>query len=123
MQHTASLRRYGNGTTTLTGAPVSGTNEPGIDLQIPASTTNQLAAFAFTVATLTSIWIQVDQTTTLKTNSTSSPGNTITLTPLAPFFWQANSGIACPFTVDVTAFYFTTGSTITNITGNILKTA
>jgi len=121
INHIAGLSRGGNGNQTVSGAQQTGTNEPAVQVQLAASTTNQLVAVAFTVASLLSIWITVDQTTTLKTNSTSSPANTFTLSPLAPFFWQASSGISCPFSADVSAIYLTSGTTLTNVAMSLLK--
>jgi LysM repeat protein len=42
---------------------------------------------------------------TVKTNSTSAPGNTIALVANKPYYWAYDSGIAQPLAADVTTIY------------------
>jgi hypothetical protein len=78
---------------------------------LAANTTNQPVTIAFKVATLATIYVYCDatdgSTVTLKTNSTSVPGNTITFKNGEAFVWDSNMGITNPFTVDVTEWYLT----------------
>jgi hypothetical protein len=46
---------------------------------------------------------------TLKTNSTGSPQETLTIKANKPFAWNINSGVPVPFAGNVTAVYATTG--------------
>jgi hypothetical protein len=47
---------------------------------------------------------------TVKTNSSGSPDNTITLAAGVPVAWDTNSPYANPFTANVTKFYITNAS-------------
>lgn len=68
---------------------------------------------------LVAIEILSNQPCTIQTNSTSSPGNTITLAANIPLMWDSLSGLACPFTVAVTEF-FVTNTNALNLRYNIL---
>jgi len=113
--HRARVSRRGNGTQTFIATPLSGSTEICVNATLPGSTTNHAFAIPFTLASLQSIWISVDSNHTLTTNSTSSPSNTISLSPFAPLLWQANSGVSCPFTSDVSTVYLTNGVTASNV--------
>ena len=104
--HQLVLKVTGNGQPSVNGPTVSGTDEQVKLPTITAGATNVQVGLAFTIANLKSIVITTTQAVTLKTNSTSSPGNTFSLTPSGLFSWQAGSGETCPFTADVTTLYF-----------------
>jgi hypothetical protein len=93
----------------LSGSGIDvGSNEVGIDVQLAASTTNQLQAASFAAANVQSIFLVSDQNVTIKTNNATTPGNTITLVAGMPLDWSKSAGyFSNPFTVDVTAFYLT----------------
>lgn len=84
--------------------------ELNFDFTLAASTTNQQINLAFVKADLQSIFISSNQTITLKTNSTGSPQDTLTITAGDPFQWDINSGIPNPFAGSVTTAYLTNGT-------------
>ena len=93
--------------------PEFGVQEANLDFVLAASTTNQQMNLAFKIALLQSIFISSDQNITMKTNSTTTPGNTITITGGDPFL---STGAANPFAADVTTVYFTNaGATAANV--------
>lgn len=83
-----------------------GVSEFNISESYAAGATNELLTFTLTVANLQSIAMYADQNMTLKTNSTSSPGNTINLKAGSPLLWSKSNGyFANPLTTNVTALY------------------
>ena len=86
----------------------TGQNSVEINDSVPASTTNKQYTFAFTKTKLQSIVMYCTGVNlTLKTNSSGTPQDTITLTAGTPFVWLINSGITDPFAGDVTALFVT----------------
>ena len=75
------------------------------DFAVAGTTANQLLTTAWTAADADAIFISSDITLTIKTNSSGSPAETITITEDVPFFWQRDSGITNPFATNVTALY------------------
>jgi hypothetical protein len=103
--------------TTAPGATTSVTNTytdtgtAGYDNSIPATTTNQEADVGFTQTELISCFLYSTATVTLKTNSTSTPADTIVLTGGQPIIWNSSSGAACPFANNVITKMYITNST------------
>jgi hypothetical protein len=80
---------------------------------LPASASNAQFAATFAFANIKALGISCkggEAGITLKTNSTSTPGDTITIKPNAPLIWSVNDNGACPFTANVTAIYITNNS-------------
>jgi hypothetical protein len=72
---------------------------------IAANATNQLVNIAFPVTGLQSLLISATGALTLKTNSATTPANTLVLAANVPYIWtQANADV-CAITVAVTAIY------------------
>lgn len=86
---------------------VTADGEKNFDVTVNASTTDRQVDIAFEYADVKSLYLHSDVNLTLETNSGSSPTQTITLTADVPIIWYANGGYACPFTSNVTKFYFT----------------
>lgn len=82
---------------------------------VPATTTNMQFDIVITVANIKSMVLYSDQAMTLKTNSTSSPANTITLAARKQVVWNTDHAEAKPFTANVTAIY-ATNATATDAT-------
>lgn len=80
------------------------------DVVVPGNTADLLVAAAIDVSQMKSLFIHSDVDVTIETNSSSSPGNTITVKANRPVQWYVDGGIANPLTTDVTAFYITRGS-------------
>jgi hypothetical protein len=85
--------------------------ESNLDLDVPVGN-NQLTAFVLDVSQLKFLYIVAAGALTIKTNSSGSPANTITLAADVPFQWilgdnalrdTANAAI----TTDITALYIT----------------
>jgi len=72
-----------------------------------ANTTNQLTTLAITKANLQLLYMVSDTAMTVKTNSSGSPQETITLTANTPYMWFTGSGITNPLVSNVTALYVT----------------
>lgn len=85
-----------------------GTLEKRWDRSLSAGSTNILEAATIDVSEIQSYFFVADADVTLKTNSSGSPANTITLKAGVPIvFRKSNPGDASLFTTDVTAFYLT----------------
>src|SRR5438445_750236 len=78
-----------------------GTAQVGIDVPVVAGAVNALEALAITQANIVSICIFSDKGLTVKTNSSGSPQETITLTAGSQVTWTLNSAHACPFAGNV----------------------
>jgi hypothetical protein len=93
--------------------PVTVTIEDGGEVNITeplaAPVTNYLINIAVDVSELSSLLIYSDVACTIKTNSSGSPDNTITVAAGKPVVWYTGCGLACPLTVDVTKIYVTVG--------------
>ena len=96
---------------------LTGAKEVDFDFTVAGGVVNQQFSLALTKAAVQVIYIFCDQNVTIKTNSTSTPQDTITITAGNPFLWSAGSGIANPLVGDVTTAYVSNpGSTVGNLT-------
>lgn len=75
------------------------------DIAVAGTTPNQLFTTAWVAANAQAIYIESDIDLTIKTNSSGSPAQTITIKASTPFLWIKNSGVTNPFATDVTALY------------------
>ena len=100
------------GTVTSATLTFTGDSEDDLDVAVPANATNQNYAIGFTKSALQSLLITCDQAVTIKTNSSSSPQDTIALAANTPVIWYATSGATCPFSGNVTALYVTNPATV-----------
>lgn len=101
-----------SGGSTALADSVTETGNIAIDANftVPVSTTNQAEAIAWNNTNLTAIYIKSNTTLTLKTNSSSSPQDTLTITGGVPFIWYATSGITNPFAGNVTNTFWSNSS-------------
>jgi len=105
------------------GVVLTASEEVNFDFQVAASTSNQPFNLAFTKVDLQSIFILSDQTVTIKTNSSSTPQDTLTITGNDPYQWDINCGIANPFAGNVTSgFTSNAGDTAANVSVRVLTT-
>lgn len=97
------------GSTSLSGYDAeSGNSEIIVNETFGAGSSNVEFSLSLTAANLQSVFMVSTQNLTIKTNSTSSPGNTINLVAGIPLVWGTSSGYStCPFTSNVTAGYAT----------------
>ena len=78
-----------------------------LDETIPAASTNLQCNFTADVSAMVALMIVSDQDVTIKTNSTSTPGDTIPLKANVPIPWVSDFGSKPPnpLTADVTTIY------------------
>lgn len=82
--------------------------EVRFDGVIEAGTTNREVDVAFVKSKMVSVMLYSDQAVTVKTNSSSSPQETITLAAKQMVEWATTGHHeACPFADDVTKFFVT----------------
>ena len=109
--------RTNAGTVTSTSYDIDGTAETNIELNDLAISTNAGQDFTADVSQCVSLAIVWSPSTgsssaTIKTNSSGSPADTLTILADKPLIWNsrilATIGTACPLTVDVTSLFITT---------------
>lgn len=85
--------------------------------QVAGSATNQKWDMTATKAKLNLILIYSDVPVTLKTNSSGSPTETISIPAGEPVLWSANGPLTCPFSANITGGIFITvpGTTLANL--------
>lgn len=118
IKHTVSKSvRTNAGTVGGTAYTIEGTAESNIFLDNLAIGTNTPQDLTVDVSQAVSIameWSPASGSSTcvLKTNSSGSPADTITLQADKPLYWDTRifsvEGKACPLTVDVTSLFITT---------------
>lgn len=80
------------------------------DVVINDAVSNQALTIAFNYADLEMFEIVSDRDITLKTNSSGSPTQTISLVAGVPLVWFTGAPWSNPFTANVTAMYLTNAS-------------
>jgi hypothetical protein len=110
--------RTNNGSVSVPALSVESDAELVYDGTIPAGAVNKRITMALDVSNVKSVAIVVAAITatkaiTVKTNSTSAPDDTLTLTPAAPgFVWMEGMPFDNPLGTDVTDFYVTSTDTV-----------
>lgn len=89
--------------------------EANLEEAVPANQTNLLMNIAVDVSAAKVVVISSDVALTLKTNSSGTPDDTISVLAGVPIVWHSTDGFTCPLTVDVTKVY------VTNTTAGTLK--
>ena len=103
----SSVNTNGSGTLSSSYSEV-GTTAVTINNQFAASSTNVLYTVSWTVASMQAIFLLATVDMTIKTNSSSTPAQTISLKAGRPLRWGVSEGyFSNPITSDVTAFYVT----------------
>jgi hypothetical protein len=97
------------GSVSSTTHTYSDDTEAGVDALVAAGATNKEWDLALTVANLQSCVLFCDQNVTLKTNSSSSPQETISLVAGKEVIYTHDgaAGGAIPFAGNITKFYLT----------------
>ncbi len=95
------------GTTSSVVTSRTGDSELGIEDNVAASTTNKHYALAVTKTQILMMCIFASKALTIKTNSSTTPQETITLTAGQQIVADITGGDTCPFSADVTGFYVT----------------
>ncbi len=107
ISHVLGFSHSGGSTALSDSVTLTGELATEANIALAASATNQQENIAFNHTNLRGVYIKSDVTVTLKTNSSGSPDNTITVTAGVPFVWCYQSGITNPFTAAVTTTYWT----------------
>jgi hypothetical protein len=81
--------------------------EQNATIALASSSTNVAVTLTLDVSAMGSLYLLASAAMTVKTNSTGSPDNTLTLAADTPLCWYAGCGIANPLTTDVTVLYVT----------------
>jgi hypothetical protein len=119
--------RSNAGTVTSASYTISGSHEFNLEktFSIGTNVAQDLEADVSTIVSLAMEWDGAgSETCVIKTNSSGTPDNTITLTHGSPLIWNteilATLGTACPLTVDVTTGIFVTNAAAGDLTVYIL---
>jgi hypothetical protein len=100
------------GTISSTTSTFTGDAEIDLDSVVPLSTTNKEFDIQFTKTDVVSMIMFSDKAVTLKTNSSGSPSDTISLAANMPLVWHTDSPTAIPIVGNVTKIFVTnSGST------------
>lgn len=110
VSHTFAFSHTGGSTPLSDSVTVSGELATEANISLSGSTTNQQENIAFNHTNLRGVYIKSDVTVTLKTNSSGSPDDTITVTAGVPFIWYYQSGVDNPFSAAVVTTYWTNGT-------------
>jgi hypothetical protein len=95
---------------------VAGTREQTISATVPAATTNALVHGTLALSGLLLLIIESDAMITIKTNSNTSPADTLLINAGQPLIWDGSGYFPSPLTADVTALYITTTTDPANLT-------
>jgi hypothetical protein len=119
--------RSNAGTVTSASYTISGSHEFNLEktFSIGTNVAQDLEADVSTIVSLAMEWDGAgSETCVIKTNSSGTPDDTITLTHGSPLIWnteiQDTLGTACPLTVDVTTGIFVTNAAAGDLTVYIL---
>ncbi len=82
----------------------------GRSVSVPESSTDLEVAIELDVTQMEAFYLLSDVDMTLETNDGGSPVDTIALKAGKPLVWARDGYYPNPFTVDVTAFFLTTGA-------------
>ena len=88
----------------------TGQTEAAYDGTIAGTTTDQLIDLAFPTTGLQCVCLWSDTNLTVKTNSNTSPAQTINLLANVPVEWGTGMGGTNPITAAVTSLYVTNGT-------------
>jgi hypothetical protein len=108
------------GTTSSINYVKTGPSDLNYDGVIAPNTTNHEVDLVFTHASMTSICIYATGAVTIKSNSSSAPDNTVTMTDGQQIIWNSNEAGTNPFvTADVTKIFITNASSTVTSTVKI----
>lgn len=100
-----------SGTVTSTVATYTDDSEVALDASVPASTTNKEYDLAVSKTDIKSMVLYSDVAVTIKTNSSSTPQETIALAAKQSLIWASDHSETCPFANDVTKFFISNAGT------------
>ena len=101
---------------------INGDGQSGFKEAFAAGSVNVPVAFAFIKTKAQSFVFTSDQPCTLKTNSSGTPQETITLAAGGIYAWNTAHTEVNPLVGDITALYVSVpGATAANVTGSVLS--
>jgi hypothetical protein len=95
------------GNTIRSRETITGDATQEFDGTLAAAALNQQITLAWTVASMKGLYILSDKATVIKTNSSGSPADTITLVANVPLIWSPDDPLANPITTNVSTIYAT----------------
>jgi hypothetical protein len=95
------------GTIATTSNDYTADGATGIDDVVPPSTTNKEYDLPVTLANVKSLLIYSDQALTIKTNSSVTPSDTITVKAGIPIVWNTDMINSIPFATNVAKMFIT----------------
>jgi hypothetical protein len=111
------------GTLASVNASYTGNNENDLSVSVAASTTLEEHDIAVTLSKIKSLAIYSDQAVVLKTNSGTSPADTLSLAAKQLIVWTNDMLTAKPFSTDVTKVFITnSGLNAASVQIRILET-
>lgn len=111
--HTFEIRHSDGSSSKTARVEANGDMEANVSVAVAHSTTNKEIDIPIDKDGLKGVFILAEGgALTVKTNSSSAPDDTITLTDGVPLMWtnEFATNIPVPFTADVTKIYVTNGS-------------
>ncbi len=108
-----STYRTDAGTIASVTATYTGEGEIDLNATVALSTTNKEFDIQFIKTDVISMIFFADKAVTIKTNSSGSPSDTISLAANMPLIWNTDSPVAIPLAGNVTKV-FVTNATATN---------
>jgi len=94
----------------------SSSSEQNIDMYLSPSASNQAADTDFSLASMKSLYVlATGGNVTLKTNSATTPGDTITLVDGIPLVWITGGSASNPFQAAVSTYFLTNISTTSTV--------
>jgi hypothetical protein len=112
--------KHGSNNYTVPGETLTADSVALFNDSLVSNATNEHIVMSVRQAGIKSIFILADANTTLKTNSSGSPDDTIALVAGKPLNWTINDYTTCPITADITGLYATKSGAAANLLVNIL---
>ena len=113
---TLSVAAQSGGRIVESNKTYSGEAGPPLDVSIPDSSSDMFIAWNIDVSQIQAIIILSDYEITIKTNSSSTPDDTLVLPAGEPYLWTPDSLDTCLLTTDVT-----TGLYVSNSSGSAAR--
>jgi len=113
--HSVKYQWSRNGEMISREVDISADGEKNIDVTLTASQTNKRVVIAIDVSEVKSLMIDSKTNVSIKTNSTSSPAQTLTIVPGYPWVWTVESGLSNPLSTDITDLYITNADASTGL--------
>lgn len=111
--HTISQTWSRSGERISRDVEVEASGEKNLDITLTAAQANKLYEITLDVSEMKSLVVDSPSSTiTIKTNSSGSPVQTLTIEAGIPLVWHHESGLPNPLTTDVTALYVSTAATV-----------